>query len=95
MIRYNSSLNVDQYYFSNPFASEDEFLEFYRNLPTTDGWTVSHIGFVTRHGTDCQEIHECVIINKGSTQVVLSIDPLSNNSLLAKFDWSHIYAPLR
>jgi hypothetical protein len=98
MIRYQSQLNVDRYWFSNPFASEDEFLDFYRNLPETDGWTVSHIGYVTKHGTDCavgDVSHECVIINNGSTQVVLAIDPLSENSLRAEFDWNHIFAPIQ
>lgn len=94
MIRYQALSSIDRFWFSNPFVNEDEFLEFYRNLPGTDGWTVSHIGFVTRHGTECQEIHECVIINKGSTQVVLAIDPLSGNSLRAEFDWGHIFSPI-
>jgi hypothetical protein len=98
MIRYESLSNIDNYWFTNPFAGEEEFLDYYRNLPETDGWTVSHIGYVTKHGTECAEgdvSHQCVIINKGNTQVVLLIDPLSNNSLKAQFDWSHIFAPIQ
>ncbi len=95
MVSYRSTgilSGVDNFYFTRPDMDEAEFLDFYRNLPTTDGWTVSHIGFVTRHSQQCADIHECVIINKGSTQVVLALE---GSNLLAEFDWNHIFAPLQ
>jgi hypothetical protein len=50
-------------------VSHDEFLEFYRNLTPTNGWTVTHIGQITNH-VDCGS-EVCVIINKGNTQIIL------------------------
>ena len=39
MIRYKSGIGVDTYQLTTPKISIDEFLEFYRNLPTTDGFS--------------------------------------------------------
>src|SRR5215213_3069269 len=36
MIRYQHGIGVDLYQFTTPKTSLDEFLEFYRNLPTTE-----------------------------------------------------------
>ena len=91
MIRYENGLGVDLYTFSTPKTSIEEFLSFYRNLPPTDGWTVSHVGHVTLHENDCEFTRECVIINKGSTQVVLYYN---GASIRAEFDWPHLYSPL-
>lgn len=91
MTRYRSGIGVDLYFFSTPKTSIDDFLDFYRNLPSTDGWTVSHVGHVRLHENDCEFIRECVIINKGSTQVVLYYD---GASIRAEFDWPHLYSPL-
>ena len=91
MIRYKTGIGVDDYYFSTPKTSIDEFLDFYRNLAPTDGWAVSHVGHVSVHQYDCEFSRECVIINKGSTQVVLYYD---GASIRAEFDWPHLYSPL-
>jgi hypothetical protein len=90
MIRYRG-FGVDDYYFSTPRTSIDEFLDSYRSLPPTDGWTVSHVGHVRLHENDCEFSRECVIINKGSTQVVLYYD---GAEIRAEFDWPHLYSPL-
>jgi len=91
MIRYESGSGVDDYYFSTPKTSIDEFLDYYRNLPTTDGWTVSHIGHVSIHENDCEFNRECVIINKGSTQVILYYN---GGPIRVEFDWPHLFSPL-
>jgi hypothetical protein len=91
MIRYRSGIGVDLYWFSTPKTSLDEFLDFYRDLPPTDGWTVSHVGHVRLHQDTCEFTRECVIINKGNTQVVLYYD---GASIKAEFDWPHLYSPL-
>lgn len=91
MIRYKNGIGVDQYFFTNPKISGDEFLDFYRNLPATNGWEVTHVGHVSLHENDCEFTQECVIINKGSTQVILFYN---GGNVRAEFDWPHIYSPL-
>ena len=91
MIRYRHGIGVDLYFSTNPNIGIDEFLDFYRQLPTTDGWEVSHIGHVSLHQDDCEFTRECVIINKGGTQVILYYN---GASIKAEFDWPHLYSPL-
>jgi hypothetical protein len=91
MIRYRSGTGVDLYQFTAPSISIDEFLDFYRNLPPTDGWQVTHVGHVNLHQDDCEFTRECVIINKGSTQVILYYN---GSTIRAEFDWPHLYSPL-
>src|SRR5215213_6909413 len=91
MIRYKHGIGVDLYQFSNPKISVDEFLDFYRNLPMTAGWEVTHVGYVNLHQDDCEFTRECVIIRKGSTQVILYFN---GSSIRAEFDWPHLYSPL-
>jgi hypothetical protein len=91
MIRYKHGIGVDLYHFTAPSISIDEFLDFYRNLPPTEGWTVTHVGHVNLHQDDCEFTRECVIISKGSTQVVLYYN---GGSIRAEFDWPHLYRPL-
>lgn len=91
MIRYQNGIGVDLYFYSTPKTSIEEFLSYYRNLPTTEGWTVSHVGHVTLHENDCEFTRECVIINKGNTQVILYYN---GGSIRAEFDWPHLYSPL-
>jgi hypothetical protein len=91
MVRYNSGgIGVDYYTYAGSLSGNDEFLQFYRDLALTDGWTVSHIGYVNLH-YECEFYRECVIINKGSTQVILFY---KSSSIGADFDWSHVYSPL-
>jgi hypothetical protein len=91
MIRYKHGIGVDLYYFTSPKISADEFLDFYRHLPTTNDWKVTHVGHVRLHQDDCEFTRECVMISKGSTQVVLYYDGFS---IRAEFDWPHLYSPL-
>ena len=95
MVSYRSTgvlSGIDNHYFTMPGMDEAEFLDFYRNLPETDGWKVTHIGFVTKHSQQCADMHECVIINKGSTQVVFALE---GSNLVAEFDWNHVFAPIQ
>jgi hypothetical protein len=91
MIRYENGIGVDLYYFTDPDMSVDEFLDYYRDLPTTDGWEVTHVGHVNLHEADCEFSRDCVIISKGGTQVVLYY---FGTSIRAEFDWPHLYSPL-
>jgi len=91
MIRYKHGIGVDLYYFTDPDMSVDEFLDFYRNLPPSDGWAVTHVGHVSLHEEDCEFTRECVIISKGGTQVVLYY---FGTSIRVEFDWPHLYSPL-
>lgn len=92
MIRYKNGSGVDTYTLTTPKTSIEEFLNYYRNLPPTDGWTVSHVGHVTLHESDCEFTRECVIINNGNTQVILYYN---GGSIRAEFDWPHLYSPLK
>ncbi len=91
MIKYENGIGVDYYFFTTPKKSIEEFLTYYRNLPPTNGWTVSHVGHVTLHQEDCEFTRECVIINQGSTQVILYYN---GGTIRAEFDWAHNFSPL-
>jgi hypothetical protein len=91
MIRYEHGIGVDLYYFTDPDMSVDAFLDFYRNLPPTDGWEVTHVGHVSLHQEDCEFTRECVMISKGGTQVILYYNEAN---IRAEFDWPHLYSPL-
>jgi hypothetical protein len=91
MIRYQHGIGVDLYFFTTPKISIDEFLDFYRHLPTTDGWVVTHVGHVNLHQDDCEFTRECVILRNGSTQVILYHN---GTTIRAEFDWPHLYSPL-
>jgi hypothetical protein len=92
MIRYNSGgIGVDYYSYRTSVKNNDEFLEFYRNLTPTDGWTVVHIGKVSLHESDCEFSQDCVIIKKGNMQVVLTY---KGSAVKAEFDWPHLFSPL-
>lgn len=88
MIRYQHGIGVDVYYFTDPDMSVDEFLDFYRNLPPTDGWMVTHVGHVSLHQDDCEFTRECVMISRGNTQVILYY---FGTSIRAEFDWPRLY----
>jgi hypothetical protein len=91
MIRYSSCCGVDQYTFATPKTSIDAFLDYYRNLAPTNGWTVSHVGHVSVHESDCEFSRECVIINKAGTQVILYYN---GGPIRVEFDWPHLFGPL-
>jgi hypothetical protein len=56
-------------YFMPVSVSTDDFLEFYRNLAPTNGWTVAQVGGKTSYDY-CKGL-ECVILKKGNAQAVL------------------------
>ncbi len=91
MIRYRPGIGVDLYTFRPPQWDVEDFLEYYKNLPPTDGWTVTHVGHVNLHENNCEFTHECVILNKGNTQVILYYN---GSTIRAEFDWPHLYSPL-
>lgn len=91
MIRYKNGIGVDLYYFSDPNVSKDQFLEFYRQMPETDGWQVTHVGHVNLHQDDCEFSQDCVMIQKGNTQVILYFN---GATVRAEFDWPRLYSPL-
>lgn len=91
MIRYRHGIGVDLYFLTTPKISIDEFLQFYRQLPVTDGWEVAHIGHVSLHQEDCEFTRECVMIRKGGTQVILYYN---GAGIRAEFDWPQLYSPL-
>lgn len=91
MIRYRHGIGVDLYFLSHPKVTPDEFLDYYRNLPPTNDWEVTHVGHVSLHQDDCEFTTECVIINKGSTQVILYF---VGGTVRAEFDWPHLYSPV-
>lgn len=91
MTRYAHGIDVDLYFFTNPKMTLDAFLEYYRSLPTTNGWQVTHVGHVSLHENDCEFARECVMMRKADTQVVLHYD---GTTLRVEFDWPGLYAPL-
>ncbi len=91
MIRYAVGSGIDIYQISTPPISPEEFLNFYRDLPTTDGWTVTHVGHVSLHLEDCEIILECVMLDNGHLQVVLLY---TGARIRAEFDWPRRYSPL-
>lgn len=91
MVRYVHGIGIDTYTFSTPKTSIEEFLDYYKNLAPTEGWAVSHVGHVSIHENDCEFSRECVIIAKGSTQVILYYN---GGSIRAEFDWPHLFGPL-
>lgn len=91
MTRYAHGIGVDLYYFTNPKMTLDDFLEYYRRLPATNGWQVTHVGHVSLHENDCEFLRECVLMRNADTQVVLHYD---GTTLRVEFDWPRLYAPV-
>ena len=92
MIRYRNGIGVDYYGFKTSIRSKDEFLAFYRALPATDGWTVTHIGHVEPHlePINCEMSTDCVILNKGGDQIVVSFA----GGITVEFDREHVFSAL-
>jgi hypothetical protein len=57
-------------YFMPVTVSPADFLEFYRNLAPTNGWTVSQVGGITNNAF-CQS-RDCVTLKKGNAHVFLA-----------------------
>ncbi|MGB8860849.1 MAG: hypothetical protein WCC60_16435 [Ilumatobacteraceae bacterium] len=92
MIRYRSGIGVDYYTYSTATRNNAEFIDFYRNLPPTNGWTVTHIGHIRPHleQIDCEVTFDCVIIKNGDSQIVLSF----GGSVTLENDREHVFSPL-
>jgi hypothetical protein len=95
IVRYKEGLSIDYYYSTS--VSNDEFLEFYKNLAPTNGWVVSYIGEVAAHYI-CDS-QACVILKKGNAQIILyhdeHQDPTGKNYSIigADYDKLHVYHP--
>jgi hypothetical protein len=75
-------------YFYSATVSTDKFLEFYKNLAPTDGWTVSHIGKVANHPYCLNQ--DCVMMKKGDAQIILFDD---GGGIKVDYDRDHEYSP--
>jgi len=91
MLRYQRGIGVDYYDFKTPVRDIDDFLAFYRTLPPTDGWTVTHIGHITPHleRIDCETRFDCIILNNGGEQIVISFA----GSITLEYDHEHVFRP--
>ena len=92
MVRYRHGIGVDYYGFMTPVRGNDDFLDFYRAMPATDGWTVTHIGHVKPHleKINCEISVDCVILSKGGEQIVISF----GNGIILEFDREHVFSAL-
>ena len=92
MIRYSSGIGVDYYTYRTSVRTIDEFLSFYRTLAPTNGWTVAHIGHIKPHleQINCEIAVECVILNNGGEQIVVSF----GGGITIEFDREHVFSPL-
>ncbi len=92
MIRYKNGIGVDYYTYNTSVRTNDELLNFYRTLPPTNGWTVSHIGHVKLHleQVNCETSVECVILNNGGEQIVVSF----GGAITVEYDREHVFSPL-
>ena len=92
MIRYKRGIGVDYYTYKTSVLTNDEFLNFYRTLPPTDGWTVSHVGYIKPHlqQVNCETSVECVILNNGGEQIVVSL----GGTITVEYDRKHVFSPL-
>ncbi len=93
MIRYKGSrgIGVDYYSYRTSVRNNDEFLNFYRTLPPTNGWTVTHIGHIRLHleQINCETAVDCVILSNGGEQIVVSFD----GGITLEYDHKHVFSP--
>jgi hypothetical protein len=92
MIRYTNGIGVDYYSYKTSVRTNDEFLNFFRALPPTNGWAVSHVGHITPHleQINCETSVECVILNNGGEQLVVSF----SGTITVEYDHEHVFTPL-
>lgn len=92
MLRYGNGIGVDYYTYVAAVGNNGEFINFYRTMPPTAGWTVAHIGHITPHlePTNCETRNECVILQNGGDQVVVSFA----GTITLEYDREHIFAPV-
>ncbi len=69
--RYEGGILPDYYFYIMPLSRE-EFIEFYRNMVSTNGFTFSRIGRVTDHPVCADYLdQDCVILTKGGAEFIL------------------------
>lgn len=92
MLRYGNGIGVDYYTYEASVGNNDEFINFYRTMPATGGWTVAHIGHITPHlePTNCETRNECVILQNGGDRVVVSFA----GTITLEFDREHVFSPV-
>lgn len=92
MIRYVRGIGIDYYSYKTSVRTNDEFLTFFRGLPPTNGWSVSHIGHIKPHleQFDCEISFECVILNNGGDQIVVSF----GGTISVEYDRDHVFSPV-
>ena len=92
MIRYKNGIGVDYYHFTTSVRTNDEFVNFYRTVPPTDGWTVSHVGHIKPHleQIDCETSVECVILRNSGEQIVVSF----GGGITVEYDREHVFSPV-
>lgn len=84
-----SCCGVDSNFYRTPL-NKDGFLEFYKNLPPTDGWAVTHIGQVRNHYPCSNSDRVCIMIKKGDVQFVLFF---TEGGIKADYDRENSYSP--
>jgi len=92
LLRYQHGLGIDYYKYATPVRSNDDLLNFYRTMPPTNGWSVTHIGHIALHlePNNCETRNECVILQNGGEQLVVSLA----GTILLEYDRQHVFSPL-
>jgi len=92
MVRYRNGIGVDYYTYRASVGTNDELLAFYRALPPTNGWSVSHIGHVKPHleKINCETSVDCVIMRNGGEQIVVSF----GGTITIEHDHQHVFSPV-
>jgi hypothetical protein len=93
MIRYQHGIGVDYYTYGTSVKTNEDFANFYRALPPTNGWTVSHVGHIRPHleEVNCETDVECAILNSGGDQIVVSFVGVS---ITLEYDREHVFSAL-
>ncbi|MEP7202874.1 MAG: hypothetical protein ABI894_09705 [Ilumatobacteraceae bacterium] len=91
LIRYTHGIGVDYYTYTASVRDNDEFLNFYRSLAPTNGWTVAHIGHISTHlePINCETDIDCVILTNGGEQIVVSY----RGRITLEYDHEHVFGP--
>jgi len=92
LLRYANGIGVDYYTYTTPAKNNDDVLNFYRTMPPTNGWSVTHIGRIKPHlePTNCETRNDCVILQKGGEQVVVSFA----GTIMLEYDRQRMFSPL-
>ena len=91
MIRYRNGIGLDSYKYRSSESNADKFLDFYRTLGPTNGWTVSHVGFIKPHlePINCETGRECVILTNGGEQIVVAL----SGTITLEYDRRRVFSP--